>query len=642
MAMAAGQRRRRGPLLAALTVLALAGAATTFLVRLDRARIAERAAADARAAALRAADGIRSLLGGIEVQTQNATANPRLVAALDANVDEETLRDLLLTETWWEPFRSGVDGFGLYADEATRLVSSHLDPSLDPRTLVREARQGHHAASDLVVADDQVLAVTACPVALAGRTAWPVLLATKQIDAALLAGVAARAGATVAISDGRRLLVSATATDTNVPDLSTLRQALELSPLATARVAASPLTSGLRVLAEVPLPALVSSATPLPGPALALLIAGIVFAGGLYLMLARAGATRTGEIRVPTTTAATTPVAAPRTEPSAGRYTIVERIGRGGMADVYAALTTGEGSFRRPVVIKRLRPELASDPNAVARFCDEANLLAALNHPNIVAVYDFGRVSGQYFLAEEYIVGRDLGRLVARRFERGAGMPTEAIAYVACEILKALDYAHGLTNEQGRPLGIVHRDISPENVMVTARGEVKLLDFGVVKASEGRTAKTEIGIVKGNVNYMAPEQARGLDVDARADLFGLALVLFDCCTGRPLYAHDTTYGLLMMAGAGPAAEERAAIAALPAPFAAVIARATAERIEDRYPDARAMARDLEAHAGSAGSGRASTAALVAEMFGAELRDESQRLQTFASEVSARPVAGYPS
>ena len=137
-----------------------------------------------------------------------------------------------------------------------------------------------------------------------------------------------------------------------------------------------------------------------------------------------------------------------------GRYTIVERIGQGGMADIYSAVTAGDGSFRRPVVIKRLRPELSIDPNAVAQFCDEANLLAALHHPNIVAVHDFGRSQSQYFLAEEYVVGRDLGRLVERRFVAARRPPpVEVIAYVGVEVLKALEYAHGLTNEHGPAAG---------------------------------------------------------------------------------------------------------------------------------------------------------------------------------------------
>jgi hypothetical protein len=628
---------RLGPVLAAMAVLALTVGAVVLFVRLDRTHAGERAAADVQAAALRAADGVRGLVTSLEGQTQNATANPRLVAALDASVDQETLRDLLLTEPWWEPFRRAVDGFGLYADESTANVTSRLPAAFDARTMVRDAGQGHHASSGLVLASGQVLAVTACPVALAGRSEWPVLVATRILDVGLVSGMAERAGGAVAISDGHRLLVAATTGAAGgADDLSALKQAVDLQPhglltLGAETVAALPLSSGLRVLVGISVPP-TAGGMPLPWPAIAILIIGITFSVGLFLLLARNAAQPPIAALVP----------APAAEGAAlmiGRYTIVERIGQGGMAEIFSAVTTGEGNFRRPVVIKRLRPELSIDANAVAQFCDEANLLAALHHPNIVAVHDFGRSQGHYFLAEEYVVGRDLGRLVERRFDSARRPPpVEVIAYIAVELLKGLEYAHAVTNEMGRPLGIVHRDVSPENVMVSARGEVKLLDFGVVKASEGRLTRTETGVVKGNVTYMAPEQARGLEVDSRADLFSLALVIYTLATGIPLYTAETTYGLLMKAGMGPGVEDRSAIRELPNPLAAVIERATATRIEDRYRNARAMAADLEA---AARNGAAPTAALVVELFGPELRDESHRMATFSPADSTR-AAGYGS
>ena len=634
-------RPRLAPLVAAIAVLALTAGAVVLLSRLDRAHASERVAAEAQAAALRAADGVRGLLGTLEGQTQNATANPRLVAALDANVDEETLRDLLLTEPWWDPFRRAVDGFGLYGDESTPLVTSRLPASFDVRTMVRYARQTHHASSQLLVAAGQVQAVSACPITLTGRSEWPVLVSTRIVDVGLLSGMAERAGGAVAISDGKRLLVAATTGGaTGADDLSALKQAIDLAApglvaLGAETVAALPLTGGLQVLVGVAAPISAPGGLPLPGSALAILAIGLVFSIGLYVILSR---------QRPEPPAAEI---VPATDPDAallivGRYSIVERIGQGGMAEIYAAVTAGEGGFRRPVVIKRLRPELAIDANAVAQFCDEANLLAALHHPNIVAVHDFGRAQGQYYLAEEYVVGRDLGRLVEQRFARGhQPPPVEVIAYVAVELLKALEYAHGLTNELGRSLGIVHRDISPENVMVSARGEVKLLDFGVVKTTEGgRLTRTEVGVVKGNVTYMAPEQARGLDVDHRADLFSVALVIYMLATGQPLYTWDTTYGLLMKAGAGPGVEDRVAIRELPHPLAAVVDRATATRIEDRYPNARAMAADLEA---AARNGAAATATLVVELCGTDLRQESHRMATFTpQDAAAPPVVGLSS
>ena len=291
------------------------------------------------------------------------------------------------------------------------------------------------------------------------------------------------------------------------------------------------------------------------------------------------------------------------------------------MAEIYAAVTKGEGSFRRPVVIKRLRPELTIDPNAVAQFCDEANLLAALHHPNIVAVHDFGRSQGQYFLAEEYVVGRDLGRVVERRFAQAQpAAPSRSSPTSACELLKALEYAHGLTNEMGRPLGIVHRDVSPENVMVSRarRGEAARLRRG--QGGRGARRADRDGRREGQRDLHGPRAgARPGRGRARRSVFARAGAVL-LATGEPLYSAETTYALLMKAGAGPGVEDRAAIRELPHPLAAVIERATATRIEDRYPNARAMAADLEA---AARNGAAATAALVVELFGADLKEESR-------------------
>jgi Protein kinase domain len=633
--MGGNRKARLGALSAAFAVLALTTGAAILLLRLDRTRASDRLASDAQGAGLRAADGVRTLVGTLEVQAENGTSNPRLVAALDANVDQETLRDLLLTEPWWEPFRRAVDGYGLFSDETTAVVTSHLPVGFDARALVHDARQAHRPSSGLVQAAGQVLAVASAPVALTGRSDWPVLVAAKVLDVGQLSGIAERAGASVAISDGRRLLVAAASgPGGGADDLSALKQALDLpapgvSSSGQDTVAAFPLPGGLRILVGLAATANAPKGLPFPPAVIAILGIGLACAAGVFWLLSRRAA-ETPDVEAPAESA----VVGPRTV--IGRYTLVERIGEGGMAEIYSAVTTGEGSFRRPVVIKRLRPEMTLDPDAVAQFCDEANLLSAFHHPNIVAVQDFGRWQGQFFLAEEYVAGRDLGRVIGRRFARTQRPPpTEIIAYVAYEILKALDYAHTLQSDQGRPLGIVHRDISPENVMVSTRGDIKLLDFGVGKAAEGRVAKTEMGVVKGNVTYMAPEQARGLEVDSRADLYSLALVIYGCCAGGPLYSGDTTYGLLMKAGLGPGPEERAAIEQLPQPFGALVQRATASRIEERYGSAREMAADLEPWARH---GTTLTGALVTELYGPELKEEAHRLASFATEGLPRTAA----
>src|SRR6185295_16358241 len=209
----------------------------------------------------------------------------------------------------------------------------------------------------------------------------------------------------------------------------------------------------------------------------------------------------------------------------------------------------------------------------------------------------------------------------------------EVVAYICHELLKALDYAHNMRNEHGRPMGIVHRDISPDNVMVSARGEVKLLDFGVVKAALGRASRSEDGVVKGNLSFMAPEQARGLPIDARADLYALSLVIYFCLTGKPLYDADTTYGLLVKAGSGPGPEEWAAVGRLPRRFADLLRRAWNPAIERRHQTARELAAELEP---MIGDGAQRTPALMAHLFGDELDTEARRLAEAPATAAPRP------
>ena len=642
-----GRTRTRGTaLLVALSFLALTGATMVVLARADGGRTGQARTNDARtddalAAGLRAADGVETLLGALAAQVQNGTANPRLMAALDAKVDAATLGDLLLTEPWWEAFRRSVDGFALYGSDPQALVASHLPAGFDARAVIREARQAGHARSSLTVVSGQVMLVAAAPVVLAGRSIRPALVSVRALDAEVLAGVAERAGASVAVTDGLQLLVvaaprgggGAPGTAAGRDSAAAFAEALALPVpgvgtfggfAAASRGLSSDLRSDLRILALVAEPRGTGlSLSHLSSGALAILIIGVMLALGSFTALSvRVGPKKTAG-------------ASKGGDPAArmvGRYTLVSRIGEGGMAEIYSAVTTGVGAFRRPVVIKRLRPELAADPNAVAQFRDEANLLAAFNHPNIVAVHDFGRWDNHFFLAEEYVAGRNLGRIIEQCFARTGCPPAlELIAYVAREILKALDYAHKMENGEGRPLKIVHRDVSPENIVVTPQGEVKLLDFGIVKAAEGRVTKTEIGMVKGNVTFMAPEQARGMDVDGRADLYSLALVLYTCCTGRALYTADGMYERLVQAATGPGPVERAAIGRLPQPFATVIGRATDPDLDRRYATAREMAADLK---NWAMHGATPTAMLVNELFGEELKEEARRLATF-------PIAELP-
>jgi serine/threonine protein kinase len=310
------------------------------------------------------------------------------------------------------------------------------------------------------------------------------------------------------------------------------------------------------------------------------------------------------------------------------------------MAQVYTAVTFGAEGFRRAFVVKRLRAELAHDSTVVTQFIDEAKLGSTLVHSNVIPVFDFGKVGDEYYLAQEYIVGRDLGRVTLRSVERlHHPLSPAVVLYVAVQTLQALEYAHSKLDETGRAMGIVHRDVSPSNILMSARGEVKLFDFGIVKA-EGRVTKTQHGVVKGNVSFMSPEQARGIEVDRRADLFSLGLVIFYCLTGSILYQGETTYELLVKAATGPGPMELARFAALPAPCDAILAKALQVDPTKRYQSAAEFAAAIAPHVG-AGPGAA--AATMRALFGDDFRAEEARFAAAipSSDSNQRNQAGSP-
>jgi serine/threonine protein kinase len=286
---------------------------------------------------------------------------------------------------------------------------------------------------------------------------------------------------------------------------------------------------------------------------------------------------------------------------------------------VYLALARGTGGFERLFVIKRLHEPLVNQPQLVGLFMDEARLGASLIHSNIIPVYDFGQVDGEYYMASEYILGRDLDTVLRRSFERDGGpLEPATVFFVAQEVLKALGYAHTRQDPQGRPLGIVHRDVSPMNVLASSRGEVKLLDFGIAKSAR-RSTHTRAGLVKGNVNFMSPEQARGLEVDGRADLFSLGLTLFWCLTGELLYDGQNDYERLIQAAEGPSEAHWERISQLCAPAVAILERALQPHPTDRFQTAEEFARALPS---VRPEDTASLERTMMRLFGEELRAES--------------------
>jgi serine/threonine protein kinase len=302
-----------------------------------------------------------------------------------------------------------------------------------------------------------------------------------------------------------------------------------------------------------------------------------------------------------------------------GRYRLLERIGEGGMAEIFIAAAHGAEGFVRYFVVKRMHPHLARSRDAVNQFIDEGRLQSGLVHSNIVPVFDFGRVGEEYFLALEYIHGRDLERLVRRHVEVfGRSLSVPVAFYIMHEVLEALAYAHGRTDPEGRNLAIVHRDVSPGNILVSARGEVKLSDFGIAKA-EGRMSRTEVGMIKGNVSFMSPEQARGETVDQRSDLFSAAVVLYYCLTAQFLYQDETMFNRLVRAAIGPASGEFSQLGGLPPIAADVLKKALSLDVTKRYQTARDFARDL---AGHFTAGRSELADLMDTLF-PELRREAR-------------------
>jgi serine/threonine protein kinase len=227
-----------------------------------------------------------------------------------------------------------------------------------------------------------------------------------------------------------------------------------------------------------------------------------------------------------------------------GRYRLLERIAVGGMGVVYKAMMKGVEGFERCVVVKQVRPELSRNAEFVRSLVAEARLAARLHHPGIVQVFELGQADDEHFLAMEYIEGADLSALLAS----GRRIPPGLCCYVIGEIAAALGYLHALKDEEQRPLEIVHRDITPSNIMISTGGAVKILDFGVAKAAvRARTEVTEAGTLKGKLSYMSPEQSEGEPVDRRSDIFALGVVLHECLTGKRLFrGHDDFHTLRLI------------------------------------------------------------------------------------------------
>ena len=219
-----------------------------------------------------------------------------------------------------------------------------------------------------------------------------------------------------------------------------------------------------------------------------------------------------------------------------GRYTLLKKIASGGMGQVLLG-KKGSDDFEKLVVIKRILPHLVEDEEFFAMFRDEAKITMRLDHPNIARINEFGVENGVHYIEMEYVAGEDLRRIEKQAAAVGKGIPIGVVVRIIADAAAGLDFAHKARDAKGTPLNLVHRDVSPQNVLVGFDGSVKLIDFGVAKAA-GRAQHTATGILKGKFPYMSPEQADGLDLDARSDVFALGIVLWEQLTGRRLFKGD--------------------------------------------------------------------------------------------------------
>jgi serine/threonine protein kinase len=274
-----------------------------------------------------------------------------------------------------------------------------------------------------------------------------------------------------------------------------------------------------------------------------------------------------------------------------GRYNIVRRVADGGMAEIFLATQLGREGFQKPVILKRIHSTIYADPQFRNMFIDEAHISMSLAHSNIAQVLDLGVAQGRYFLVLELVDGWDLGRVMQRAATAGMPLPRELGLYIAADVCRALAYAHSKTDGT-RPLGIVHRDISPHNVLLSEQGEIKLTDFGIAKAMNKRE-QTGTGVVKGKVAFMSPEQAYGKPIDQRSDLFSLGTVLYLLMVRSRPFEGPTDLETLLRVQKGDFLPPEAAAPDLEPEVAAIINRALKHDVNERYQSADEMLADIE-------------------------------------------------
>jgi serine/threonine protein kinase len=311
--------------------------------------------------------------------------------------------------------------------------------------------------------------------------------------------------------------------------------------------------------------------------------------------VAESGLEEEADQGAPRGTAAASPPGRDRSwrDDSFGPYQLIDRVAVGGMAEVFKAKRAGVEGFEKIVALKRILPHLSENKEFLDMFVDEAKMVAGLTHPNIVQIFDLGRIESSYYIAMEYVHGRDLRTTIKRAHDKGLRMPLDLSLRVVSQVCSALEYAHRKKDPRGRPMEIVHRDVSPQNILITFEGNVKLADFGIAKAAT-KASNTDRGALRGKLLYMSPEQAWGRSIDHRSDVFSLGIVLYEMVTEqKPFMASGSEMTILEMVRKCLVTPPRDINPRVPEALDRVIMKALARNPDERFQDAGQLQRGIE-------------------------------------------------
>jgi serine/threonine protein kinase len=323
-----------------------------------------------------------------------------------------------------------------------------------------------------------------------------------------------------------------------------------------------------------------------------------------------------------------------------GKYLLLDRIAVGGMAEVYTAKSFGIEGFEKIIAIKRILPTMAEDRDFIAMFIDEAKIAGHLTHANIVPIYELGKIGEAHYIAMEYVWGKDLLQIMNRFRRMRRHMPPVMAAWISSKMLEGLDYAHRKRDRHGRPMGIIHRDVSPQNCLISYEGQIKLIDFGIAKAAS-RNTKTQAGVLKGKFGYMSPEQVRGNPVDHRSDIFAASTCLHEMLTGERLFVGESDFSTLEKVRNAEVVPPSQSIAEMPPELEEILLKGLAREPDERWQTAgemqEALQRFIALQRPPFGTSKLNTWMRTA--FAPEIAKEKSRLDTF-SKVG-HPGMGQP-